>query len=134
MKKDFQGLSPTVAVIPEMSTYLKNMLYSLLSDCSSFYCFLGTVATPGVFFFHFFYLCAPQHTPQHNQLQWQPPLADRKVNDMVSSCVAQYSTLEYQKLFWVVSNLYLYHNYHVREKMLLKQKHLLSPPNMRALL
>jgi hypothetical protein len=34
--------------------------------------------------------------------------------DMVLSCVVQYSTLEYQKLFWVVSNLYLYHNYHVR--------------------
>jgi len=27
-----------------------------------------------------------------------------------------HSTLEYQKLFWVVSNLYLYHTYHVREK------------------
>jgi hypothetical protein len=35
---------------------------------------------------------------------------------MVSSCVGQYSTLEYQKLFLVVSNLYLYHTYHVRDK------------------
>ena len=40
---------------------------------------------------------------------------------MVSSCVVQYSTLEYQKLFWVVSNLYLYHTYHVREKTLVEQ-------------
>ena len=54
--------------------------------------------------------------------------------DMVSSCVGQYSTLEYQQLFWVVSNLYLNHIYHVREKTLVKRKHVLSPPNMRALL
>jgi hypothetical protein len=54
--------------------------------------------------------------------------------DMVSSFVGQYSTLEYQKLFWVVSNLYLYHTYHVRQKTLVKQKYLLSPPKMRALL
>ncbi len=26
------------------------------------------------------------------------------IGDMVSSCVVQYSTLEYQKLFWVASN------------------------------
>ncbi len=41
--------------------------------------------------------------------------------DMVSSCVVQYSTLEYQKLFWVVSILYLYLTYHVREKTLVEQ-------------
>ena len=37
------------------------------------------------------------------------------IGGMVSSYVGQYSTLEYQKLFWAVSNLYLYHTYHVRE-------------------
>ncbi len=41
--------------------------------------------------------------------------------DMVSSCVGKYSMLEYQKLFWVVSNFYLYHTYHVREKTLVEQ-------------
>ena len=41
-------------------------------------------------------------------------LAKIHVTDMVSSCVVQYSMLEYQKLFWLVSNLYLYHTYHVR--------------------
>jgi len=57
--------------------------------------------------------------------------------DMVSSCVGQYysSTLEYQKLFWVVSNLYIYHTYHVRENDTSRKKqHVFSPQIMRVLL
>ena len=53
---------------------------------------------------------------------------------MVSSCVGQYSMLEYQKLFWLVSNLYLYHTYHVREKNTSGTNYLLSPQNMRVLI
>ena len=59
---------------------------------------------------------------------------DKRTRDMVSSCMGQYSTLGYQKLFWVVSNLYLYHTYHVRENNTSGTKHLLSPQNMRVLL
>ena len=45
------------------------------------------------------------------------------VGDMVSSCVVQYSTVLCQKLFWVVSNLYIYHNYYAREKTLVYTAH-----------
>ena len=54
--------------------------------------------------------------------------------DMVSSCVGQNSTLEYQKQFWVGSNLHLYNTYHVREQNTSGTKHQLSPQNMRVLI
>ena len=49
---------------------------------------------------------------------------------MVSACMVQYSTVLCQKLFWVVSNLYLYHTYYVREKTLVCY----PPPNFGSLL
>ena len=53
-------------------------------------------------------------TGTHKDMYKMHTLHWQKTQNMVSSCVVQYSTLEYQKLCWVVSNLYLNHTYHVR--------------------
>jgi hypothetical protein len=55
-----------------------------------------------------------------------------KEADWFPSCVVQYSTVLYEKLFWVVSNLYLYNTYHIRKNDTSVSKYPLSPPNMRA--
>ncbi len=52
--------------------------------------------------------------------------------DWFPSCGVQYSTVLYEKLFWVVSNLYLYNTYHVRKNGTSVSKYQLSPPNLRA--